>query len=143
MDYGSMLTFRRRRNSAFILALCTSCFALTILLSGLFRDDIHADESVGQWVFVPSEKKTYVSPEGLTYPDPSEDANDIFPNNLKTYTSKGTWVYLRNPGVEIPQLTQPTAKEGINWGTLDCGFHGPKSESRALGCDRPGKAYEN
>ncbi len=103
---------------------------------------MQADESVGQWVFVPNEKKTYVSPEGFTYPDPSADANEIFPKDLKTYTDKGTWVYLRNPGVEIPQLTQPKAQEGINWGSLDCGFHGPKAESRALGCDRPGNTCD-
>ncbi len=130
---------RRRRNIALVLALCSTCLASTILLSGMFGNEIHADESVGQWVFVPSEKKTYVSPEGFTYPDPNADANEIFPKDLKTYTDKGTWVYLRNPGVEIPQLTKPKAHEGINWGSLDCGFHGPKSESRALGCDRPGK----
>ena len=128
-------SFRNFYRASFIASL--SCSLL--LCAHFFGRALISDESVGQWVFVPKSEGSYVSAEGFTHPDPSADASDIFPNDFKTYTDKGTWVFLRNPGVEIPKLTEPKLHQGINWGLLDCGFHGPKYESRALGCDRPGR----
>ena len=134
---------RRSRYREAAFAVCAvSIASVCVFCSNLRGSQRVIDESKGQWVFVPKSGGSHVSPEGLTYPDENQDANDIFPNDFKTYTSKGTWVYLSNPAVEIPKLNEPKIQQGINWGTLDCGFHGPKYESRALGCDRPGRAFD-
>ena len=132
---------RQSKYRILAIAVCAvSAVSIFMICSNINRSVV-IDASKGQWVFVPRVKGSHVSPEGLTDPDQTEYANDVFPNDLKTYTDNGAWISLSDPSIEIPKNSEPHIPEGINWGTLDCGFHGPKFESRAFGCDRPGKLY--
>ena len=125
----------QRYRAVFFSFFILSISSAIVLCAHLWRENYISDESVGQWIFVPSSKSTPAT--GL---DPSQGAGDSFPTVLKTDSVKGAWVYLKNAGIEIPKLTESQAHQGINWGLMDCGFHGPSYESRALGCDRPGQA---
>jgi hypothetical protein len=127
------------RNSIAVSVLCVAA-AMAVMggvLWGGNRTSV-LSETGGRWIFFPSTPRSHEASNGLIYPDDDSGPNELFPDELKTYDDKGTWVYVRK-NQAIITAKKSEIPEGINWDSLDCGFHGPKWESRALGCDRPGK----
>jgi hypothetical protein len=126
----------------FAIALFTICATSAILLStSLWNGRQILVGKTGHWIFVPSNPSSKEHKNGLIYPDEGASADELYPDFFKAYTDQGTWVYLRSPDDRVEdEIADSKLPSGVNWGSLDCGFYGPKYESRALGCDRPGSA---
>ena len=142
MHFGAKYgTGRLRRLSAAVFVSCsTICIAILSIAIWQKRKAWHVLEApAGHWIFVPSASPSDDQSNGLLYPESGASADELYPDFLKSKTDSGDWVYLRSPDDKVEdEVADSNLPSGVNWGALDCGFYGPKYESRALGCDRPG-----